>query len=222
MPFLATGPRLPDPCCALLTHNAPALYKSPTQRSRDNEFGRLVLTEFQGLVGFFFSSLREKGGIPPGVNWVFFPLRSNGCRCGSSGLVAQGRPTMASLTSSSHRSSSSSSYRSSARYSSSSSYRSDGSLGGSSDSLDPLFDSFLDSPDHSSLFGEDGPGAPSCLAPFGSHSRASYGHTGKGRRANAVSLSGVLVAQTPGMCRISMSAASSADSGLNTSGRHKY
>ncbi|XP_075891956.1 heat shock protein beta-1-like [Nelusetta ayraudi] len=85
---------------------------------------------------------------------------------------------MASLTSSSHRSSSSSSsYRSSARYSSSSSYRSDGSLGGSSDSLDPLFDSFLDSPDHSSLFGDDGPGAPSCLAPFGKHSRASYGHT---------------------------------------------
>lgn len=87
---------------------------------------------------------------------------------------------MTSLTSSSHRSSSSSSYRSSARYSSSSSYRSDGSLGGSSDSLDPLFDSFLDSPDHSGLFGDDGPGAPSCLAPFGKHSRPSYGHSGNG------------------------------------------
>uniref|UniRef100_A0A3Q3WFG1 SHSP domain-containing protein n=1 Tax=Mola mola TaxID=94237 RepID=A0A3Q3WFG1_MOLML len=64
---------------------------------------------------------------------------------------------MASLTSSSRRSSSS--YRSSARYSTSSSYRSE-------DSLDPLFEPFLDSADHSSLFGEEGPGGPSGLAPF--------------------------------------------------------
>lgn len=85
---------------------------------------------------------------------------------------------MASLTSSSRRSSSS--YRSSSRYSTSSSYRSEGSLGGSSDSLDPLFEPFLDSADHSSLFGEEGPGGPSCLAPFSRHSRSSYGHTGKG------------------------------------------
>ncbi|XP_051253476.1 heat shock protein beta-7-like [Dicentrarchus labrax] len=82
---------------------------------------------------------------------------------------------MASLTSSSRRSSSS--YRSSSRYSTSSSYRSEGSLGGSSDSLDPLFEPFLDSADHSSLFGEEGPGGPSCLAPFSRHSRSSYGHT---------------------------------------------
>lgn len=103
------------------------------------------------------------------------------CACAFVGTLAKGQLTMASLTSSSHRSSSSSSYSSSARYSSSSSYRSDGSLGGSSDSLDPLFDSFLDStPDHSGLFGDDGPGAPSCLAPFGKHGRASYGHTGIG------------------------------------------
>ncbi len=85
---------------------------------------------------------------------------------------------MASLTSSSRRSSSS--YRSSSRYSTSSSYRSEGSLGGSSDSLDPLFEPFLDSTDHSSLFGEEGPEGPSCLAPFSRHSRSSYGHTGKG------------------------------------------
>uniref|UniRef100_A0A3B3V743 Heat shock protein beta-7-like n=1 Tax=Poecilia latipinna TaxID=48699 RepID=A0A3B3V743_9TELE len=45
---------------------------------------------------------------------------------------------MASLTTSSQRSSSS--YRSSSRYSTSSSYRSDGSPNGSSDSLDALFD----------------------------------------------------------------------------------
>ncbi|XP_070685373.1 heat shock protein beta-7-like [Pempheris klunzingeri] len=83
---------------------------------------------------------------------------------------------MASLTSSSRRSSSS--YRSSSRYSTSSSYRSEGSLGGSSDSLDPLFEPFLDSGDHSTLFGEEGPGAPSCLPPFSRHSRSSYGHTG--------------------------------------------
>ncbi|XP_044210358.1 heat shock protein beta-7-like [Thunnus albacares] len=82
---------------------------------------------------------------------------------------------MASLTSSSRRSSSS--YRSSARYSTSSSYRSEGSLGGSSDSLDPLFEPFLDSADASSLFGEEGPGGPNCLAPFSRHSRSSYGHT---------------------------------------------
>ncbi|XP_078100545.1 heat shock protein beta-1 [Sander vitreus] len=82
---------------------------------------------------------------------------------------------MASLTSSSHRSSSS--YRSSSRYSTSSSHRSEGSLGGSSDSLDPLFEPFLDSADHSSLFVEESPGGPSCLAPFSRHSRSSYGHT---------------------------------------------
>ncbi|KAM8768012.1 heat shock protein beta-7-like isoform X2 [Acanthopagrus latus] len=83
---------------------------------------------------------------------------------------------MASLTSSSRRSSSS--YRSSSRYSTSSSYRSEGSLGGSSDSLDPLFEPFLDSADHTGLFGEEGPGGPSCLSPFSRHSRSSYGHTG--------------------------------------------
>ncbi|XP_038550135.1 heat shock protein beta-7-like [Micropterus salmoides] len=83
---------------------------------------------------------------------------------------------MASLTSSSRRSSSS--YHSSSRYSTSSSYRSEGSLGGSSDSLDPLFEPFLDSADHSSLFGEEGPGGTSCLPPFNRHSRSSYGHTG--------------------------------------------
>ncbi|KAM8768011.1 heat shock protein beta-1 isoform 2-T2 [Acanthopagrus schlegelii] len=82
---------------------------------------------------------------------------------------------MASLTSSSRRSSSS--YRSSSRYSTSSSYRSEGSLGGSSDSLDPLFEPFLDSADHTGLFGEEGPGGPSCLSPFSRHSRSSYGHT---------------------------------------------
>uniref|UniRef100_A0A3B4U236 Heat shock protein beta-7-like n=1 Tax=Seriola dumerili TaxID=41447 RepID=A0A3B4U236_SERDU len=64
---------------------------------------------------------------------------------------------MTSLTSSSRRSSSS--YRSSSRYSTSSSYRSEGSLGGSSECLDPLFEPFLDSADHSSLFGEEGPGS---------------------------------------------------------------
>ncbi|XP_059186736.1 heat shock protein beta-7-like [Centropristis striata] len=82
---------------------------------------------------------------------------------------------MASLMSSSRRSSSS--YRSSSRYSTSSSYRSEGSLGGSSDSLDPLFEPFLDSADCSSLFGEESTGGPSCLAPFSRHSRSSYGHT---------------------------------------------
>ncbi|TKS81440.1 Heat shock protein beta-7 [Collichthys lucidus] len=79
---------------------------------------------------------------------------------------------MASLTSSSRRSSSS--YRSSSRYSTSSSYRSEGSLGGSSDSLDPLFEQFLDSADHSSLFGEEDPADR--LTPFSRHSRSSYGH----------------------------------------------
>ncbi|KAG7478905.1 heat shock protein beta-7-like [Solea senegalensis] len=78
---------------------------------------------------------------------------------------------MASLTSSSRRSSSS--YRSSSRYSTSSSYRSEGS----SDCLDRLFEPFLDSADHSSLFGEEGPGGPDCLAPFTRPNRSSYGHT---------------------------------------------
>ncbi|XP_040902935.1 heat shock protein beta-7-like [Toxotes jaculatrix] len=82
---------------------------------------------------------------------------------------------MASLTSSSRRSSSS--YCSSSRYSTSSSYRSEGSLGGSSDCLDPLFEPFLDSADHSSLFGEEGPKGHSCLAPFSRQNRSSYGHT---------------------------------------------
>nr|XP_046245470.1 heat shock protein beta-7-like [Scatophagus argus] len=81
---------------------------------------------------------------------------------------------MASLTSSSRRSSS---YRSSSCYSTCSSYRSEGSLGGSSDSLDPLFEPFLDSADSSSLFGEEGPGGSSCLSPFSRHSRSSYGHS---------------------------------------------
>ncbi|XP_071775727.2 uncharacterized protein LOC139927476 [Centroberyx gerrardi] len=85
---------------------------------------------------------------------------------------------MSSLTSSSCRSSSSSSYRSSARYSASSSYRSEGSSGGSADSLDPLFEPFLDPADPHGLFGEEGPGGALCLAPFSRHSRSSYGHTG--------------------------------------------
>ncbi|KAM3875274.1 heat shock protein beta-7 [Diretmus argenteus] len=84
---------------------------------------------------------------------------------------------MASLTSSSCRSSSSS-YHSSARYSSSSSYRSEGSIGGSADSLDPLFEPFLDPADRHSLFGEEGPGGSLCVAPFTRHSRSPYGHTG--------------------------------------------
>ncbi|XP_068174168.1 heat shock protein beta-7-like [Antennarius striatus] len=83
---------------------------------------------------------------------------------------------MASLTSSSRRSSSS--YRSSSsRYSTSSSYRSEGSLGGTSDSLDPLYEPFLDSGDHSSLFGEEGPGGSGCSTPFSRNSRSTYGHT---------------------------------------------
>uniref|UniRef100_A0A3Q3KD66 SHSP domain-containing protein n=1 Tax=Monopterus albus TaxID=43700 RepID=A0A3Q3KD66_MONAL len=60
---------------------------------------------------------------------------------------------MTSLTSSSRRSSSS--YRTSSCYSTSSSYRSEGSLGRSADSLDPLFEPFLDSADHPGLFGEE-------------------------------------------------------------------
>ncbi|KAG7235363.1 hypothetical protein INR49_032703 [Caranx melampygus] len=87
---------------------------------------------------------------------------------------------MASLTSSSRRSSSS--YRSSSRYSTSSSYRSEGSLGGSSDCLDPLFEPFLDSADHSSLFGEEGPG--SCLTPFSRQNRSSYGGAASGRQSS--------------------------------------
>lgn len=82
--------------------------------------------------------------------------------------------TMATVTSSSRRSSSS--YRSSARYSTSSTYRSEGSLGGSCDSLDPLFEPFLDSADRPSLFGDE---ESSSLASFSSHSRPSYGHTGE-------------------------------------------
>uniref|UniRef100_A0A3Q0STM1 SHSP domain-containing protein n=1 Tax=Amphilophus citrinellus TaxID=61819 RepID=A0A3Q0STM1_AMPCI len=85
---------------------------------------------------------------------------------------------MASLTSSSRRSSSS--YCSSARYSTSSSYCTERSLGGSSDSLDTILEPFLDYADHSSLFGEEGPGGPNCLAPFRRHSRSSCGYTGKG------------------------------------------
>ncbi|XP_004562900.1 heat shock protein beta-1 [Maylandia zebra] len=81
---------------------------------------------------------------------------------------------MASLTSSSRRASSS--YRSSARYSTSSSYCTEGSLGGSSDSLETILEPFLDYADHSSLFGEEGPGGPNCLAPFRRHSRPFYGH----------------------------------------------
>ncbi|KAI9528994.1 hypothetical protein NQZ68_015761 [Dissostichus eleginoides] len=84
---------------------------------------------------------------------------------------------MASVSSSSRRSSSS--YRSSSRYSTSSSYRSEGSLGGLSDSLDPIYEPFLDSADGSSLFGEESSGGPVCSTPFGSRlsSRSSYGHT---------------------------------------------
>ncbi|KAM4589393.1 uncharacterized protein hspb12 [Fundulus diaphanus] len=83
---------------------------------------------------------------------------------------------MASLTTSSQRSSSS--YRSSSRYSTSSSYRSDGSLNGSSDSLEALFEPFIDSANCSSLFGEEGPGGPSSPPNFSRHSRLSYGPPG--------------------------------------------
>ncbi|KAM8854573.1 alpha-crystallin B chain [Synchiropus picturatus] len=78
---------------------------------------------------------------------------------------------MSSVTTSSRRSSSS--YRSSSRFSS---FRSESSLNGSSDSLDPLFDSFLDSSDSSGLFGEEPYSGSDCLAPFSRHNRASYGH----------------------------------------------
>ncbi|XP_075998244.1 uncharacterized protein hspb12 [Genypterus blacodes] len=84
---------------------------------------------------------------------------------------------MTSLTSSSRRSSSSS-YRSSARYSTTSSYQSEGLLGGMADSLDTMFDPYIDSSDHSSLFGEEGPGGPRCLTPFNRTSRSSCGTPG--------------------------------------------
>lgn len=77
---------------------------------------------------------------------------------------------MATVTSSSRRSSSS--YRSSARYSTSSTYHSEGSLGGSCDSLEPLFEPFLDSSDPPSLFGDE-------ESRGSRHSRPSYGHSGE-------------------------------------------
>uniref|UniRef100_M4A0Y2 Heat shock protein beta-7-like n=1 Tax=Xiphophorus maculatus TaxID=8083 RepID=M4A0Y2_XIPMA len=81
---------------------------------------------------------------------------------------------MASLTTSSQRSSSS--YHSSSRYSTSSSYRSDGSPNGSSDSLDALFEPFMHSANCSSLFrleeGSAGPDSPP------SFSRSSFGNPG--------------------------------------------
>ncbi|XP_008424413.1 heat shock protein beta-7-like [Poecilia reticulata] len=80
---------------------------------------------------------------------------------------------MASLTTSSQRSSSS--YRSSSRYSTSSSYRSDGSPNGSSDSLDALFEPFIHSANCSSLFGEEGSAGPDSPPNF---SRSSFGNTG--------------------------------------------
>ncbi|KAM9733351.1 uncharacterized protein hspb12 [Menidia menidia] len=94
---------------------------------------------------------------------------------------------MASLASSSHRSSSSS-FCSSSRYSTSSSYRSEGALTESSDSLGTLFEPFLDS---TRLFEDEDPIGSNCLAPFNKHSRASYGPVGsagssvKGRLTNA-------------------------------------
>ncbi|XP_054650882.1 heat shock protein beta-7-like [Dunckerocampus dactyliophorus] len=75
---------------------------------------------------------------------------------------------MESLTSSRR---SSSSCRSSARYSTSSCFRSESSLTGSCDTLDALLQPFLDSPESSSLFWEEG------KDPFGRHSRCSYGHS---------------------------------------------
>nr|XP_057936095.1 heat shock protein beta-7-like [Doryrhamphus excisus] len=75
---------------------------------------------------------------------------------------------MESLTSSSHRSSSS--CRSSARYSTSSCFRSESSLPGSRDTLDSLLQPF-DSPESSTLFWEEG------KDPFARHSRCSYGHS---------------------------------------------
>ncbi|TWW76767.1 heat shock protein beta-7-like isoform X2 [Takifugu rubripes] len=80
---------------------------------------------------------------------------------------------MATVTSSSRRSSSS--YRSSARYSTSSTYHSEGSLAGSRDSLDPLFEPF--STDRPSLFGDEESRGSSGSAPFSRHSRPSYGHS---------------------------------------------
>ncbi|XP_041662505.1 heat shock protein beta-7-like [Cheilinus undulatus] len=80
---------------------------------------------------------------------------------------------MASVTSSSRRSSSS--FHSSSRYSTSSSFRSEGSLDRSSDSLDPLFEPFLDSDGYSSLFREEGSGGQNCLDPFSRRSRSSFG-----------------------------------------------
>lgn len=99
----------------------------------------------------------------------------------SPGQLARASCAMASLTSSSRRSSSS--YRSSSRFSTSSSFRSEGSLGGSSEALDPLFEPFLDSADHASLFGEESPGgAGGVLTPFSRQSRSSCGLAGKGRK----------------------------------------
>lgn len=139
-------------------------YKNPQQRPLDSE------REVNGsLVNHFFDL---SAVILRRLNRNLRKKKScfRGCRAYP--------PAMASLTSSSRRSSSS--YRSSSRYSTSSSYRSEGSLGGSSDSLDPLFEPFLDSADHSGLFGEESTGGPGCLAPFSRHSRSSYGHSGKG------------------------------------------
>ncbi|XP_013878916.1 heat shock protein beta-7 [Austrofundulus limnaeus] len=79
---------------------------------------------------------------------------------------------MASLTSSSQRSS----YSSSSRYSTSSSYRSEGSLNGSSDSVESIFEPFFDSAICSSPFGEESPGRPNYLHHFTRHSRSSYEH----------------------------------------------
>ncbi|XP_034024809.1 heat shock protein beta-7-like [Thalassophryne amazonica] len=86
---------------------------------------------------------------------------------------------MASMTSSSRRSTSSS-YCSSACYSTSSSYRSNGSLGGSSDSQEPLYEPFVNTAVPSYLFEEDGTGGSrsSCLASFSPHARSSFGLSG--------------------------------------------
>ncbi|KAM8902629.1 heat shock protein beta-1-like [Spinachia spinachia] len=91
------------------------------------------------------------------------------------GPLARASCTMASLTSSSRRSSSS--YRSSSRFSSSSSFRSEGgAVGGASEALDPLFEPFLDSADHSGLFGEESSGGGAgVLTPFSRKSRSSCG-----------------------------------------------
>ncbi|CAN9511151.1 unnamed protein product [Ophioblennius macclurei] len=83
---------------------------------------------------------------------------------------------MASVISSSCRSSSS--YRSSSHYSTSNSYCSEGSFGGSSDSLDTLFDPFLDSAECNSLFGDEGPRSSTCMTPFSLQRRSSYRQTG--------------------------------------------